>query len=309
MTVLVTGCAGFIASHISEKLLSQDFDVIGIDNFDPYYSEKLKKQNLNNLLKHKNFSFINGSILDKELLKKIKNVEYVNHQAAIAGVRNSIKDPVKYCEINTLGTANLLETFKDVEKFIFASSSSVYGNVDESELPIKESITKKPISPYGLSKLHAENLCEMFSKIYGLKTISLRYFTVYGPRQRPDEAMCKFITNTFKDDPINIYGSGLQTRDFTYVKDVVEANMIAMNRGQGEFNIGSGIRINVNDLVKLIHSLMDKRTKIEYIEKQEGDVPHTQADISKANEILGYVPRHSLENGLKEHIEWLRTNI
>ncbi|MBU0898686.1 MAG: GDP-mannose 4,6-dehydratase [Nanoarchaeota archaeon] len=309
MAVLVTGCAGFIASHIAEQLLAEGHDVIGIDNFDPYYSEELKKQNLKELEKHKSFRFLNGSILDKELLKTVKDIEIVNHQAAIAGVRNSIENPTKYCEINVLGTVNLLEQFRDAEKFIFASSSSVYGEVNEIDLPCKESSQPKPIAPYGLSKLHAEQFCEMFTKVYGLKTATLRYFTVYGPRQRPDEAMCRFITSIFKGEPIQVYADGEQTRDFSFVKDVVQANMLAINRGQGIFNIGSGNRISVNNLVNLISSLMDKKVKIKYPGKQEGDVSHTLADITKAKKILGYEPKYSIEQGLKNHIEWIRTRV
>ena len=309
MAILVTGCAGFIASHISEKLLSEGHNVIGIDNFDPYYSHELKKKNLKELEKHSNFKFMHGSILDKELLKTIKDVEIVNHQAAIAGVRNSIENPVKYCEINIMGTANLLDRFKDAEKFIFASSSSVYGELEKNELPVKESRPLAPIAPYGLSKVHAEQLCDMFSEIYGLNTISLRYFTVYGPRQRPDEAMCKFITNILQEKSIEIYGDGEQTRDFSFVKDVVDANMLALNRGKGAFNIGSGIRISVNTLVGLITALIGKQVKIEYPGKQQGDVPHTQADITKAQEILGFVPRYGIDQGLKEHIEWIKSTI
>ena len=306
MNVLVTGCAGFIGSHLAERLLSDGHDVVGIDNFDPYYSQELKKQNLKELQKHVNFKFLHGSILDKELLKSVKDIDIVSHQAAIAGVRNSIQDPVKYVEINVLGTANLLHHFRDAEKFVFASSSSVYGEVHEDELPVRESRPPAPIAPYGLSKMHAEQLCEMFSKLYGLKTASLRYFTVYGPRQRPDEAMCKFITKIFKGVPIEIYGDGKQTRDFSFVKDVVEANILAMSRGEGAFSIGSGDRISVNSLVRLISSLIGKQPDIRMIERQQGDVLHTHADITKAREVLGYIPNYSIEQGLKEHIEWLR---
>ncbi|MFH1444921.1 MAG: NAD-dependent epimerase/dehydratase family protein [Nanoarchaeota archaeon] len=309
MIVLVTGCAGFIGSHIAERLLVEGHEVIGIDNFDPYYSHELKKQNLKELQKYKSFKFLHGSILDKELLRTIKDVEIVNHQAAIAGVRNSIENPVKYVDINVMGTVNLLEQFRNAERFVFASSSSVYGEVPESDLPVKEKREPAPIAPYGLSKVHAEQLCEMFREIYGLKTASLRYFTVYGPRQRPDEAMCKFITSILKGEPIEIYGDGEQTRDFTYVKDVVEANMLAMKRGEGIFNIGSNNRISVNSLVNLLASIVAKNIETKRSGKQTGDVLHTQADITKAKEILGYIPRYGIEQGLKEHMDWLRTRV
>ncbi len=304
--ILVTGCAGFIASHLTEELLRQGHEIVGIDNLNSYYLPELKKRNLKIARSNKNFTFILGSILDKSALKKIGNPDIIFHDAAMAGVRTSLDKPLIYLENNTLGTINLLEHFKDIEKFIYASSSSIYGNVPKSQLPVKETQDKKPISPYGLSKLQGEKWCELYSRIYSLKTVSLRFFTVYGPRQRPDEAMCKFIGNVLAGKPLKIYGDGEQTRDFTFVKDVVNAHILAIERGRGVYNIGSGRNITVNEIVKLISRITGKKPIISYTDEQAGDVPHTLADIKKAREDLEYEPKYSIESGLREHINWFK---
>ncbi len=307
--ILVTGCAGFIGSHLCEKLLSQDIKVTGLDNLDPYYSLDWKENNLKLLKKQSNFSFIKGSILDSNLIKDIvKNVEIVYHLAALPGVRNSIKNPVKYCETDVLGTIKLLDMCRtmDIKKFVFASSSSVYGEVPENELPVSEDRKLGPISPYGLAKLQAEEWCKMFERVYGLKTVSLRYFTVFGPRQRPDEAFSKFISRIMKDEGIEIYGDGKQTRDFTYISDIVDGTMLACEKGNGVYNIGSSKRISVNEMVALIENIMNKKARIRHIEKQQGDVTHTWSNINKAKIELGYEPKVSIENGIKKHVEWFK---
>lgn len=305
MRVLVTGCAGFIGSHVAEGLLNQGHEVIGIDNLDPYYSVELKKKNLEIFKQNKDFKFIFGSILDKSILKKVGKVDIVNHQAAMAGVRSSIKNPLKYFTTNVMGTINLLETFRDIDKFIYASSSSIYGEVPREELPVSEERRPMPISPYSLSKLQGEVWCNMFSRLYGFNLTILRYFTVYGPRQRPDEAICKFICNILARKPLEIYGSGNQTRDFTYVKDVVDANILALKRGKGVYNIGSGKTISLRDLVKLIFRAIGK-TSMKFGKRKPGDVSDTLADIIKARKELGYEPRHSIESGLRKYINWFK---
>jgi UDP-glucose 4-epimerase len=305
MKILVTGCAGFVGSHIAEGILRQGHEVIGIDNLDPYYSPELKKKNLESLRQNRGFKFISGSILDKSVLKKAGRPDMVNHQAAMAGVRSSIKDPMKYFTTNVLGTINLLEAFRDTDKFIYASSSSIYGEVPREELPVSEERKPMPISPYSLSKLQGEAWCNMFSRLYGYNLTILRYFTVYGPRQRPDEAICKFIRSILAGRPIEIYGDGSQTRDFTYVKDVVDANILALGNANGLYNIGSGKGISVKELLEIIFR-MAGRTRVILKERQAGDVQDTLADITKARNELGYKPKYTIESGLREYIGWLR---
>ena len=307
--ILVTGCAGFIGSHLCEKLLNQGLKVTGLDNIDPYYSVEWKENNLKMLKKYPNFNFVRGSILDSKTVKDVvKNVEIVYHLAALAGVRNSIKNPIRYCETDIIGTVKLLNASRktDVKKFVFASSSSVYGEVAEKELPVKEERKLNPISPYALAKVQGEEWCKMFEKVYGLRTVSLRYFTVFGPRQRPDEAFSKFIGSIMKGDGIEIYGDGNQTRDFTFVGDVVDGTVLACERGKGIYNIGSSNRISVNEMVSLIEKNMGNKAKIKHIERQQGDVTHTWSDINKAEVELGYKPKVSIEEGIKRHIEWFR---
>ena len=307
--ILVTGCAGFIGSNLCEKLLGQNLSVIGLDNIDPYYSPDWKENNLKILREKPKFSFIKGSILDSEAIKKaMGDAEIVYHLAALPGVRNSIKNPVKYCETDVLGTIGLLNASRNsnVKKFVFASSSSVYGEVPENELPVKEDRKLNPISPYALAKVQGEEWCEMFKKVYGLKTTSLRYFTVFGPRQRPDEAFSKFIGRMFRDEEIEIYGDGNQTRDFTFVGDVVNGTVLACEKGNGIYNIGSSKRINVNQMVQMIENVMGKKAKIKHIERQQGDVTHTWSNIDKAKNEIGYQPKVSIEEGIKRHVEWFR---
>ncbi len=308
-TILVTGCAGFIGSHIAERLLNEGHMVVGVDNFHPYYQRALKERNMDGFKKHKNFKFFEGSILDDKLLNILakEDIDIINHQAAIAGVRNSIKSPLEYLSINTLGTLKLLDRFRDAEKFIFASSSSVYGDVADNELPIKEDRKPKPISPYALSKLQAEEWCKLFSNLYGIRSIILRYFTVYGPRQRPDEAVEKFMRKILSGEPIEIYGDGEQTRDFTYVGDVVNANILTLSKGSGVFNIASGKRISVNKLVELLKKATKKEVKVNMIERQIGDVSHTWANIDKSKNELGFRPATDIETGLRNQFEHVQS--
>jgi UDP-glucose 4-epimerase len=305
MKALVTGCAGFIGSHLAERLLRDGYGVIGIDCFTDYYSRAIKEENIAITLGHKNFEFVEGDLLT---IDEYPEVDYVFHEAAQAGVRKSWgKDFVIYTKNNIEATQRLLEFYKDssIKKFVYASSSSVYG---DAELPMKENSLLKPISPYGVTKLAGENLCYLYYKNYGVPAISLRYFTVYGPRQRPDMAIHKFVKAILNDEKITVYGDGTQTRDFTYVVDAVEANILAA-RGNvvGEvFNIGGGSRISMNELIKLMEVMVDKRANIKYIEKQKGDVRDTWADVSKAKEILHWVPKVNINNGFKRFIEWYK---
>lgn len=284
--------------------------MIVLDNFDGHSEEKMR--NLEQYLQNPEFKLVKGDILDIKLLKKLmEDVDVVFHKAAQSGVRKSVINPMKTHQTNTTGTLNVLIAARDsdVEKVIYASSSSIYGSIDK--LPQAEWQQTVPLSPYGVSKLAAERYCTSFYKIYGLKTVSLRYFTVYGPRQRPDMAIRIFVDRIFKQNQPIIFGDGMQTRDFTYVLDVVETNMLAMKKNNvngGIFNIGSGRNISVNDLVKKILTLTSSPIKPIYDSAQLGDVEHTLADITQAKEIMDWEPKVSLEKGLREFIDWYVLN-
>jgi len=310
MTSLVTGCAGFIGSWLSERLLELGHDVVGIDCFIDYYPKRIKKMNLENLRSNKNFLFTRYSLLDLELDDILKDVDYVFHQAAQAGVRHSWgRNFGIYTNNNILATQELLEACRksDVKKFIYASSSSVYGDTDS--LPMKESDLPKPVSPYGVSKLAGEHLCHLYCKNYGINSISLRYFTIYGPRQRPDMAFNKFINAILNDREIVVYGNGKQTRDFTYVSDAIEANILAMKSGEkdGVYNIAGGSRITVNECIKILEEITGKTAIVRNTEVQKGDVKHTYADTSRAAKDLGYKPTVSLRKGLEKEVEWIKS--
>ena len=303
MKVLVTGCAGFIGSHLAERLLKEGYKVIGIDCFTDYYSRAIKEGNMATALGHKNFKLVEENLLS---IDDYPEVDYVFHEAAQAGVRKSWgRDFEIYTRNNIEATQRLLEFYKEheIKKFVYASSSSVYG---DAELPMKEDSLLKPVSPYGVTKLAGENLCYLYCKNYSVPAISLRYFTVYGPRQRPDMAIHKFVRAIFYDDAITVFGGGTQTRDFTYVDDVVEANLLAAkNDLVGDaFNIGGGSRISVNELIKKIEKIIGNKAKVEYVERQKGDVRDTWADVDKAEKMLHWAPKVNIIRGLKRFIEW-----
>ena len=301
MKALVTGCAGFIGSTLTERLLEDGFDVIGIDSFTDYYSRAYKESNLECSLENKRFTLIERDILS---IETFPDVDYVFHQAAQAGVRKSWgRDFEIYTRDNILATQWLLEYYKDkqINKFVYASSSSVYG---DAKLPMRENSLLKPVSPYGVTKLAAENLCYLYYKNYGVPTVSLRYFTVYGPRQRPDMGINKFV-HVLNDDIIEIYGDGSQTRDFTYVSDVVQANLLAARSDvAGEsFNIGGGSRISVDDLIRLIEEAVGKDVQVKHVGAQKGDVRHTYADVTKAGKMIGYIPTVDIKVGVKRYVD------
>jgi UDP-glucose 4-epimerase len=311
MKAIVTGCAGFIGSHLAGRLLEEGFDVIGIDCFTDYYSRKLKEQNISEIQSNENFEFIEKDLLQIDMPDLLNGVDYIFHQSAQAGVRASWGDSFKiYCDNNILATQKLLEGCKGtkVKKFVYGSSSSVYG--DTESLPMKETDMPRPVSPYGVSKLAGEHLCYLYWKNFGVPTISLRYFTVYGPRQRPDMAFHKFIKAIFNGERITIYGDGEQTRDFTYVLDIVNANILAAKSDYcGEvFNIGGGARISLMDVIKELEKIIGKKAILDYIEQQKGDVRDTYADIAKAKKLLGYNPRVSIEEGLRQEVNWIKNS-
>lgn len=309
MKTLVTGCAGFIGSHLTERLLSLGHEVTGVDCFTDYYAKELKTENLEKALEDADFKLINRSLLALDLRKLLKGVDCVFHQAAQPGVRKSWGASFEvYTENNILATQRLLEACKgaDLKKFVYASSSSVYG--DDQRLPLKESYYPKPTSPYGVSKLAAEDLCYLYWKNFEIPTISLRYFTVYGPRQRPDMAFNRFIAAILSGEKIRVFGDGKQTRDFTYVSDIVDANVLAMEAEtpHGVYNIGGGARTTVNNCIRILEEIIGRKALLEHADKQAGDVAHTYADVSKAGKELGYRPKTPLPKGLRKQVEWMR---
>jgi UDP-glucose 4-epimerase len=303
---MVTGCAGFIGSHLTERLLQVGHEVVGVDCFTDYYSRKIKEGNLSKALKNKRFTLIEKNLLEMDPSELSEGVDYVFHQAAQAGVRASWGENFKiYTDNNILATQSLLEACKEsgIKKLVYGSSSSVYGDV--RTFPMKETLTPMPISPYGVSKLAGEHLCYLYWKNYGVPTVSLRYFTVYGPRQRPDMAFQKFVRAIHEGKEITIYGDGNQTRDFTFISDIVLANILASNVGaSGEvFNIGGGSRISVNKVIEILEDLTGKKAKVIYQQKQKGDVGDTYADITKAKNVLGYKPEVKIEEGLRRYVD------
>jgi nucleoside-diphosphate-sugar epimerase len=302
--VLVTGCAGFIGSHLVDRLLSEDNDVIGIDCFTDYYPEEQKLANLSRALNHERFTLIRRDLLEMD---QFPLVDHVFHMAAQPGVRASWgANFATYTKNNVEATQRLLEFYRSTQlkRFIYSSSSSVYG---DAELPMKEDARPLPISPYGVTKLAAENLCYLYWKNYGVPIVSLRYFTVYGPRQRPDMAINRFVRAILSEREIQIFGDGEQLRDFTFVDDVIDALMLAIQADvRGEvFNIGGGHTISVDSLIQNIESLVGKKAVVRHVEQQKGDARDTLADTSKAQQLLSWCPQTDLESGLKTYIAWV----
>ena len=307
-TCLVTGVAGFIGSHLAESLVAHGYRVIGIDAFVDFYPRATKETNLMQLRLSPNFQFVETDLRSANLVKLLKGVDYVFHLAAQAGVRTSWGDGfASYVGHNVLGTQRLLEAAKQsgVRRVIYASSSSIYGNA--ATQPVREDSPTAPISPYGVTKLAAEHLCRLYTTEHGLPTISLRYFTVYGPRQRPDMAFHKFIRAILTEQPITIYGDGEQSRDFTYVGDIVAANLAAMHHGRagGFYNLGGGTRVTVNEVLRMLQEITEKPAQVVYQSRQFGDAAHTSADTTAARNELGFAPRYSLMDGLRAEAAWL----
>jgi len=304
MKYLVTGGAGFIGSHLCERLAKKG-EVVCLDNFDPYYSPQVKWNNIELLIEHPDFELVEGSILDRELLHRVfEDVDYVFHNAAQAGVRISVENPGKTHEVNATGTLNVLEIAANsgVKKVINASSSSVYGKV--SYLPFDEEHPNVPVSPYGASKLVAEHYCRVFSELHDLETVSLRYFTVFGPKMRPDLAINIFTGKALNNEPIEIFGDGEKTRDFTFIDNIIDGNLRAMERGNGVYNIGGGERVSINGLAEKIVKIVGSESEIIYGESVKGDAEHTWSDVSKARRELGYKPEVGLDVGLRRYVEW-----
>jgi len=300
MKIVITGGAGFIGSNLAEEL-TKKHEVVIIDDLSTGRAENVEALDL---------ELVRGSITDPDLLREnFRGVDYVFHQAALPSVQRSIEDPVLANEVNICGTLNVLVAARDagVAKVIYASSSSVYG--DTPELPKREDMKPDPKSPYAVAKLAGEYYCRVFNEIYGLKTVALRYFNVYGPRQDPSSDYAAVIPNFVNrvmagKEPI-IYGDGEQTRDFTFVRDVVQANVLAMESdATGVFNVATGTRISINDLAGVVMEIIGNRVDFVHEEPRDGDVRDSLGDISRASAGFGYAPRYGMEEGLKETIGW-----
>jgi UDP-glucose 4-epimerase len=308
MNALVTGAAGFIGSTLAERLLADAADVVGIDCFTDYYPRGIKERNLRTLLGHPKFRFVEARIQDADLPALLRDRTHVFHLAAQAGVRKSWgHDFAVYTVNNIEATQVLLEACVGLrlERVVYASSSSVYG--DGVELPMREDALPQPVSPYGVTKLAAEQLCHLYHVSYGVPTVSLRYFTVYGPRQRPDMAFHRFLRATRRGEPITLFGDGEQTRDFTFVADAVAATVEAGRRGvPGRvYNIGGGSRVSMNDVIAIIGRVAGRQPLVSVDPVQKGDMRHTYADTSLARADLGFAPAVSLEDGLAAEYRWL----
>jgi UDP-glucose 4-epimerase len=305
---LVTGAAGFIGSHLSERLLDGGVPVVGVDCFTDYYARAAKESNLAQVRQKADFEFVETSLGAANLPRLLDGVTHVFHLAAQAGVRRSWgRDFDLYTELNVDATQKLLEACvgRPLHRIVYASSSSVYG--DHVPLPMREDALLQPLSPYGVTKLAAEHLCHLYHESYGLPTVSLRYFTVYGPRQRPDMAFHRFIRATLEEKPIVLYGDGEQTRDFTFVGDAVDATMAAGERGVpgGVYNVGGGSRVTINEVIQVLERVLGQRVSIDRQPAQRGDMRHTYADTSRARRDLDFVPSVTLEQGLTAEYRWV----
>ncbi|TRU31745.1 MAG: NAD-dependent epimerase/dehydratase family protein [Microcystis aeruginosa Ma_MB_F_20061100_S20] len=310
-THIVTGVAGFIGSSLAEKLLEQGDQVIGIDQFNDYYDPSLKRKNAHILAKYPEFKLIEADIQALDWRQLLQGVEVLFHQAAQAGVRASWGDGFRqYTERNINATQIILEAAKEtpsLQRMVFASTSSVYGNAET--MPTPETLCPQPVSPYGITKLAAERLCWLYHQNFNVPITALRYFTVYGPRQRPDMAFHKFFQAAIAGKPISIYGDGKQTRDFTFISDAVAANLAAavVPEAVGEvFNIGGGSRVVLLDVLDTMEKVIGKPIKRSHQGLARGDARHTAADVTKARTILGYNPQVSLAEGLAQEWQWIQ---
>ena len=306
---VVTGAAGFVGSHLAERLLAAGHEVAGIDCFTDYYGRAEKESNIAIARAHESFRLIEDDLCTADLDRLLDGADYVFHLAGQAGVRPSWGASFsEYVRHNISATQRLLEAAKDtqLQKFVFASSSSVYGNAEE--LPVSELALPLPVSPYGVTKLAAEHLCSLYGQLFDLPVVSLRLFTVYGPRQRPDMAISRFLSAALRDETITVYGDGEQTRDFTFVGDVIEAHMLAMSAPSGDcvYNMCGGSRISVNGLLELIQETTGRPLRIEHADAARGDARHTLGDNSRAHAALGFAPKTSLAEGVAAEWAWLK---
>ncbi len=312
MKALVTGAAGFIGSHLSEQLLERGAEVVGVDCFTDYYPRAIKETNLARARSRTGFAFVETSLADADFDRLLEGVTHVFHLAAQAGVRKSWGRNFRvYTELNVEATQKLLEACLDrsLERIVYASSSSVYG--DHVSLPMREDARLQPLSPYGVTKLAAEQLCHLYFENYGLPTVALRYFTVYGPRQRPDMAFHRFIRATLEGRSITLLGDGEQTRDFTFVADAVAATVAAGERGVAGrvYNIGGGSRVTINHVITVLEEVCGRPVVVDHQPAEKGDMRHTYADTTLARRDLGFSPSVSLAQGLQAEHRWLASTL
>jgi UDP-glucose 4-epimerase len=309
---LVTGCAGFVGSHLCERLLELGHDVVGLDAFTDYYDRADKVSNISKARLSSSFSLVEADLLLAPVEQLLEHVDFVFHLAAQPGVRPSWGTQFDiYTRQNVLGTQRLLEACKGsaVRRLVYSSSSSVYG--DAPVLPIREDCPTRPISPYGVTKLAAEHLCMLYHGNFGIPTVALRYFTVYGARQRPDMAFHRFIAKAHAGEPITVHEDGKQTRDFTHVSDVVEATVQAALRDEpvgGIYNVAGGSRVSLNAAIECIARAAGCTIEVRYGSKQPGDARDTYADISRSQQDLAFAPRVDLERGVLDEVVWYREN-
>ncbi len=310
-SILVTGGSGFIGSNLCDRLLKLNCRLVNLDCFNDYYSPLIKRRNISDALCNPCYTLIEGSILDTELLTDIFrsfNIDKVIHLAAIPGVRNSIENPLYYVDVDIKGTVNLLELCRkyNISKFLFASSSSVYGN---NKIPFEEKDSLSlQLSPYAASKYCGEVFCKTYNQLYGIPIACLRFFTVYGPRQRPDMAIHKFTRMIDEGREITVYGNGESSRDYTYIDDIIDGIISSMNLNCDFeiFNLGSSEPVKILPLINLIEGRLNKKAIIYFTGTQPGDAPYTFADITKSKEMLGYRPRVSIRDGIDRFVDWYK---
>jgi UDP-glucose 4-epimerase len=308
MKALVTGGAGFVGSHLSERLLAAGAEVLAVDGFTDYYPRAIKERNLEALRGKGGWRFLEGDLNAIDLREALTGITHVFHLAAQAGVRKSWgRDFQTYTVANVDATQRLLEacTGLPIERVVYASSSSVYG--DQVQMPMREDAMVQPVSPYGVTKLAAEHLCHLYHVNHGVPTVALRYFTVYGPRQRPDMGFHRFFSALLDGRPVVQYGDGLQTRDFTFIDDIVSATAAAAVQGVAGrvYNIGGGSRVSLRDVFEMIARVSGRRLEIDYQPAQKGDMRDTYADTSRARADLGFRPSVNLETGLRAMFTWM----
>ena len=317
MHVLVTGGAGFIGGHLAEAFLEDGHDVTVLDNLEPFYAEGIKRHTLDihrEVAREEDseYRFVKEDVRDTGTVREVvDDADVVVHQAAQAGVRESVDNPRKVTDINVDGTVNLLQASKEtnVDRVIIASSSSVYGK--PRSLPYGEDHPTEPVSPYGVTKLAQEHMARVYSELYRLPTVCLRYFTVYGPRMRPNMAISNFVSRCLNGESPVIYGDGQQTRDFTHIGDVVEANRTLLTGGAADgevLNIGSSDNISIQELAEVVRDKVAPELEIEYETARGADAEHTHASVKKADELIGYEPSRTITEGVDEFIEWYEAN-
>jgi UDP-glucuronate 4-epimerase len=312
MRALITGAAGFVGSHLVERLLSEGAEVIGIDNFDTFYSRAFKEENLSSAFKSDGFQFFETDILDSTALDELpSNLDVIVHLAAKAGVRPSIENPIAYQSVNVAGTQNVLEFARrrGIGQFVFASSSSVYG-VNPNTPWREDDHVLLPISPYASTKISGELLGHVYSHLFGIRFIALRFFTVYGPRQRPDLAIRKFAECILSGRSITVFGDGSMGRDYTYVDDIINGIVASVNYKDSLYqviNLGNSRPITVLEMIRTLEESLDQRAELDFKPEQPGDVPLTCANIEKAGKLLGYQPATPFKKGIALFTEWIQS--